>query len=245
MAKGKVAEVIGLGALASGIAAAYKFSEFIVRLKKLHEVGGENAVFARLIQRVRVDLHEVERLLRIRDIQITLSRMPAKREWIYKTVQDTKVALSEIGRLTVRVTGDLDEGSHVGLRHRLRWLLDEHEKLVHRQMELATCHASLMEAMGYLMGLEPEQGRERGFERETTWEGGDSRYTVNMNVEEERNKFVDEGYGEEIEGEYHGRYETRPRTNFDSDSRVGYPQAVVQWLSANRVLDSSGDARRI
>ena len=77
------AEAFGLGALSAGavisaIAGGYKFAEFLVKAKKLHEVGGENAVFVRMIQRVHIDLIEIERLLALPAIKEALSRSPEK-----------------------------------------------------------------------------------------------------------------------------------------------------------------------
>ncbi|OCL03042.1 hypothetical protein AOQ84DRAFT_382037 [Glonium stellatum] len=155
MAKKGLLEAIGIGAALSAVAGAYKFSEFAVRAKKLHEVGPENEVFIRLVQHVQIDLAETERLLSLPAVKFALSKNPEKLSWIRRTISDTRYALSEIGRYTGRVNEDLQHGHHVGIRHRFRWVLNDYEKIVHRRMELAMCHQSLTQIVGFLSSLEP------------------------------------------------------------------------------------------
>jgi len=155
MAKKGLLEAIGVGAALSAVAGAYKFSEFAIRAKKLHEVASENEVFVRLVQHVQIDLAETERLLYLPSVKFALSNSPDKLAWIRRTISDTKNALYQISRYTGGVSGDLEHGHHVGIRHRFRWVLNDYEKLVHRRMELAMCHQSLTQVLGFLSTLEP------------------------------------------------------------------------------------------
>ncbi|KAF2838176.1 hypothetical protein M501DRAFT_993038 [Patellaria atrata CBS 101060] len=155
MAKSKLIEALGVGAALGAVGSIYKAGEALIRLKRLHDVAEENAVFTRLAARVRDDLEEAERLMRVKEVKYALSGNPEKVEWIRDTMAGVHEALYEINRYTKRVCKDTDRGKHVGVKNRVIWVLDEHEKLVHRRMELATCHQSLLQVLALLGGLEP------------------------------------------------------------------------------------------
>ncbi|KAF2475785.1 uncharacterized protein BDR25DRAFT_339785 [Lindgomyces ingoldianus] len=155
MAKGEIGALVSAGAVATALGGAYKFSEFVNKAKRLHDVGPANAVYVRLINRVRRDLDEVKRLLTVPEVKQALSTNRPKAEWVYGCIRDTRGALENITPHTERVAGDIDGGRRVGFRHRLRWLLDEKEKLENREREVQAAHASLCEAIGFLTALEP------------------------------------------------------------------------------------------
>ncbi|KAF1988957.1 hypothetical protein K402DRAFT_461397 [Aulographum hederae CBS 113979] len=149
-------EAIGIGAVISAIAGSYKFSEFAVKLKKLEEVRSQNETYIRLCERVRLDLAETDRLLKLPAIKKALSRNPEKVNWIESSIVDTRESLERIESVTGRVAKD-SKGGHgrISLWHRLRWVLDENGKVVNRRMELATCHQTLSQVLGFLASLEP------------------------------------------------------------------------------------------
>ncbi|KAF2196409.1 hypothetical protein GQ43DRAFT_445134 [Delitschia confertaspora ATCC 74209] len=161
MAKGpQIAALIGAGTAASAIGGAYRFAEFINKAKRMRDVGKANAVYVRLIQRVRRDLDEVKRLLSVPEVKDALSHNRPKAEWVYTAMKDTRVALEQIAPLTEKVGKDQEKGS-IGVRHRLKWLLGEQEKLENREKELVTVHASLCEVLGFLTALEPVEEKHK------------------------------------------------------------------------------------
>ncbi|KAF2012984.1 hypothetical protein BU24DRAFT_262340 [Aaosphaeria arxii CBS 175.79] len=152
MAKGAL---ISAGAAATAIGATYKLGEFLYKAKRLKDVGPANAVYVRLIKRVRADLDEVKRLLTVEEVKEALAANPGKAKWVFGAMRDVRGALENIAPYTERVSSDVDDGRRVGIRHRVYWLLSEKEKLENREKELNFAHASLNEVIGYLGPLEP------------------------------------------------------------------------------------------
>ncbi|KAL5119359.1 hypothetical protein ACEQ8H_002628 [Pleosporales sp. CAS-2024a] len=148
-------ELLTLGAAATAVGGAYKFGEFMYKAKKVRDVGPSNAVYVRIIGRVRSDLDEVRRLLSVRQVHDALESNPDKSRWVYGVMRDVRGALENITPHTERVSGDVEAGRRIGVRHRLYWLLSEKEKLENREKELNTAHASLTEVLGFLAPLEP------------------------------------------------------------------------------------------
>lgn len=148
-------ELLTLGAAATAIGGAYKVGEFMYKAKRVRDVGPSNAVYVRIIGRVRSDLDEVRRLLSVREVHDALESNPEKSRWVYGAMRDVRGALENITPHTERVSSDVEAGRRVGVRHRLYWLLSEKEKLENREKELNIAHASLTEVLGYLTGLEP------------------------------------------------------------------------------------------
>ncbi|KAF1832559.1 hypothetical protein BDW02DRAFT_570947 [Decorospora gaudefroyi] len=148
-------ELLSLGAAAGAIGGAYKLAEFLTKAKRVRDVGPSNAVYVRIIGRVRADLDEVRRLLSVREVHDILEANPEKSKWVYGCMRDVRGALENITPHTERVAGDVDDGRRIGIRHRVYWLLSEKEKLENREKELNIAHASLSEVLGYLTALEP------------------------------------------------------------------------------------------
>ncbi|KAF1913135.1 hypothetical protein BDU57DRAFT_581655 [Ampelomyces quisqualis] len=166
MAKG---ELITIGAAATAIGGAYKLGEFMYKAKRARDVGPANAVYVRIIGRVRSDLDEVRRLLSVREVHDALESNPEKSRWVYGAMRDVRGALENITPHTERVGGDVEAGRRIGVRHRVYWLLSEKEKLESREKELTVAHVSLSEVLGYLSGLEPveEPKRPKSSKKET------------------------------------------------------------------------------
>jgi hypothetical protein len=153
-------KAFGLGALSAGavisvVAGAYKFGEAALHLRKLHSVGKENDVFVRMVERVRLDLAEVDRLLAVPEVKLALSQSPEKAQWIKRTITTLRMAMEEKARWTESVRKGIEGGRFLGLRKRIWWVLEEHEKLVNRRMELAMCHLGLLQVLAFLSPLEP------------------------------------------------------------------------------------------
>jgi hypothetical protein len=154
-------ELLTMGAAATAIGGAYKLGEFMYKAKRVRDVGPANAVYVRIIGRVRSDLDEVRRLLSVREVHDALEANPEKSRWVYGAMRDVRGALENITPHTERVGGDIEAGRRVGVRHRLYWLLSEKEKLENREKELNIAHASLSEVLGYLTALEPVEEPKR------------------------------------------------------------------------------------
>jgi hypothetical protein len=148
-------ELLTLGAAAGAIGGAYKVAEFLTKAKRVRDVGPSNAVYVRIIGRVRSDLDEVRRLLSVREVHDALESNPEKSRWVYGAMRDVRGALENITPHTERVGGDVEAGRRIGVRHRVYWLLSEKEKLENREKELTIAHNSLSEVLGYLTALEP------------------------------------------------------------------------------------------
>lgn len=167
MPKNEAGKILGLGAAATALGGAYKVGEFLYKAKRLKDVGPANAVYVRLINRVRADLDEVKRLLTVPEVKVALEANPPKAKWVYGAMRDVRGALEVISPLTERVASDTEDGRRVGVRHRVYWLLSEKEKLENREKELNVAHASLTEVIGFLTALEPTDESEKGHVRHT------------------------------------------------------------------------------
>ncbi|KAF2489447.1 hypothetical protein BU16DRAFT_598490 [Lophium mytilinum] len=139
------------GGIFSGINTLWNFSEFVIRL---NDVDDENNVFVRMIQNVRSDLSECERLLHQPSIRASLDQNPDKKRWIESKVYGTKCALNEIGLYVERARSDKERDGTISFGHRVRWLMNDRENLDNRRMEMSACHQSLTLVLGQLHQLE-------------------------------------------------------------------------------------------
>ncbi|KAJ4358115.1 uncharacterized protein N0V89_002694 [Didymosphaeria variabile] len=130
---------------------AFRITYFFVRIA---EVGSENEVFVRTITVVRNDFLEVERLLSHSSVQARLLPTPNKLVWIKGSLQSTKSVLNEIGRRVEKARMEQQALGSVKFEIRLKWIFNDHEKLVNRQTELPTCHHQLSNVLANLVGME-------------------------------------------------------------------------------------------
>ncbi len=121
---------------------------------RLYSVGSENGVFVRMIQRVRLDLEETERLIYSPTVKSKLVATPGKLPWIKGVILSTKETLNEIGRWVERVRSDKEGHGSISWENRVRWVFSDNEKLANRSMELGTCHQALSTVLAYLSPLE-------------------------------------------------------------------------------------------
>lgn len=144
-------EPISLGAKFASIGSAFKFADLAVRIG---EVSSENAVFLRTIHNIRDDLNEVERLMNSASVQQRLASTPGKGPWISRSINNTKAALNEIGKWVERARAEHQSTGDIQFKTRIRWVFNDHEKLLNRTTELTTCHQKLSTVLHYLVPLE-------------------------------------------------------------------------------------------
>ncbi|CAH0014775.1 unnamed protein product [Clonostachys rhizophaga] len=164
-----VLESLGIGALSIGgaaaaIGASWKIAEFLVKCKTLFEVRDENAVYVRLVERVKVDLAEAERLMALKSVQDGMRENREKTLYVQSLIRGVHDAIKGMTKYTSKVAG---AGPWMGLPTRLWWVLHEREKLAHRQMELAMAREGIMEVIGWLGEFEgvPKKGKEASEDR--------------------------------------------------------------------------------
>jgi hypothetical protein len=158
--------VLSFGAVASAIAGTHKILETAVQLRNLWDVSEDNMVFVRIIDRVHVDLKEVERLMALPEIKDALRKTPAKVDWIRETIGSVKEALETTAHFTKRVRKDTDRGKWVGLRNRIWFRMEEFEKLELHTLEIARCHDGLLAVLSLLSSYEMgEKQEEPGYDR--------------------------------------------------------------------------------
>ncbi|KAF2433775.1 hypothetical protein EJ08DRAFT_647073 [Tothia fuscella] len=209
------------GAVAGVAAGGWKLAEFIQKARKLHDVSSDALVFTRLTQRVRLDLAETQRLLSLDEVKWALSRSPKKVSWIQGVIKGVRVSLEEMGEGTENVDEERGKGKrHLGLRTRLRWVLDEKEKLRVRVLELGTVHQALAAVLAFLSGLEPlaccEEDEDQGREEEGRYYAQEEKRGYQAGFEDPLRKVYEEqqrawyGGGQEpVEGKIRIHEETR------------------------------------
>jgi hypothetical protein len=99
---------------------------------------------------VRDDLDECLRLCCIPAIRDLLELDASEKEYIYGTIDSTRVALAGIGRYVESVRTEEEKHGEISLHTRFEWILRHQYKLQSRQVGLDTCHKSLLQAMSRL-----------------------------------------------------------------------------------------------
>jgi hypothetical protein len=184
---------ISIGGAAAALGATYKFSEFLVKCKRLFDVRSENAVFVRLIERVQVDLAELERLMALKQVKEALRNNKPKTLWIQAKVQDMYVAIEAMQKYTSKVA---KAGWWLGIKTRIWWVLDEYEKLIHREMELSSAREGVLAVIEYLNQFEETKGKPK---EESSHRHTSSHTHVDVDVDVERRG------GRVVELDYEGR----------------------------------------
>ena len=134
----------------TAIASTFKFAEFCFNYG---QVDADNHAFLALITRVRQDLDEALRERREKET-IVKALSQGKRAWIDGTIVDTQSALNAIGILIESARIDLEQDGVVNMKHRFEWVLGNHHKFLSRELRLATCHRSLIEAINVMHNLQ-------------------------------------------------------------------------------------------
>jgi hypothetical protein len=146
-----MADPLSVGVAFASLNSAFKLSEYAV---KFYGVGTENGVFVRMIQQVRLDLEETERLIHVPSVRAKLISTPGKLPWIKGAILSAKTALNEIGRWVERVRVDQEGYGSVSWENRVRWVFHDNEKVLNRTLELGTSHQALSNVLVYLAPLE-------------------------------------------------------------------------------------------
>lgn len=118
--------------------------DFCSRMK---DVGLENKVFSRLIQRVREDVEEAFRLMRKPEIQAHFEVDPDKEKRVNGAILSVKTAINNIARFVEALRVQKERDGSIGMINRLEWVLRHQSKLNSRQLELDTCHKSLLQTI--------------------------------------------------------------------------------------------------
>ncbi|KAF2012199.1 hypothetical protein BU24DRAFT_495261 [Aaosphaeria arxii CBS 175.79] len=137
----------------AGINSCFKLAGFAYHLS---EVGPESQVFVRLIHIVRIDLQETERLLSVPAVKRRVGKTPGKIPWIMNALQNNRISLNEIGRWVEDARVDHLSKGKLDFGTRVRWVLEDHDKVMKRQVELAACHQQLSNVLAYLIPLEDD-----------------------------------------------------------------------------------------
>ncbi|PSN68285.1 hypothetical protein BS50DRAFT_573209 [Corynespora cassiicola Philippines] len=134
----------------AGINTLFKFGEYALRLA---EVDDETGVFIRMIDVVRDDLRESERLLSLKHIHESLVRNRPKYEWVKKSLNNTRWSLSDIGKWVERARME-KETKRIEFKTRVLWVIKDHEKVVTRTKQLSVCHQQLSSVLACLVPLD-------------------------------------------------------------------------------------------
>lgn len=135
----------------SAINVCFKFVDFCM---KVNDVSLENQVFVRIISRVREDREESFRLMRKPAVQRHFELDPDSRKYVEGTILALDKALQSIGKFVESVRLDEERNGSIGLVNRFEWVLRHQAKLGTRQLELNTCHQSLLQAMDRMQTFE-------------------------------------------------------------------------------------------
>jgi hypothetical protein len=134
----------------------------------LFEADAENAAFHRIIESVRHDLAETERLLALDSVRRSLNSTPEKLPYIRRVVLNTKTALENVERSSERSSTNWREDTitlfDIGL------LPDDGAFTAHHS-EVSTCHQALCTVLAFLAPLERlstiQQARPPGYQDAT------------------------------------------------------------------------------
>lgn len=129
---------------------AFKLSDYAGRISQSNS---DHGAFVRMIESVRHDLAEVERLLVLQSVKTRLTNTPGKLLYIRGVVINAKTALNEIGKWVDRVEAE-EETEIVTFGDRVRWVFNDHGRLVNQQMDLLKCQQDLTSVLAFLSPLE-------------------------------------------------------------------------------------------
>lgn len=149
----KMYEPSSVGRRFTSVRTAFRFADITI---KIAEAGSDHEVFARTIHIVRSDLNEVERLVNSILVRRNLTRTPAKYPWIQGAIANTKGVLDQIGKWVEQARGEQQPADAPQFDAKVRWAFSDHEKLIDRKLQLATCHRQLSTVLHYLTSLEAD-----------------------------------------------------------------------------------------
>ena len=133
------------------IEATYHFSKYA---SQLPEVDATNFSLVQLIERVRSDIDETERLLGIPSVNLVLEHSPLKRTWVKNGIHNIKSALNDIGLFIERIRLGKNGGADINFAAKVRLVFQSSGRLENQRSELATCHQTLIAILNVLSPLE-------------------------------------------------------------------------------------------
>ena len=140
-----------ISAIASCINVTFKLVEFC---NKLAGVSEENRIFINLILHVKRDYDNLLRLIRTPDIESFLRLCPRESSNVEALLNDTKLALADIGKYVEDIRVDEEKKGTPKIHHQFLWVLDHHEKLVTRQIALLYRHNSILAEIARLTQIQ-------------------------------------------------------------------------------------------
>lgn len=113
----------------------------------------------------------------LKEVKEALRHNRPKTIWVGEKIKDVNQALEAMHKYTRKVAG---AGWWLGLKTRLWWIMDEYEKLIHREMELGYAREGLLAVIEYLNQFENNPAKEKEKEEQRT---DTRRTTVTKNVD--------------------------------------------------------------
>ena len=117
------------------------------------EVNDKTGVFIRIIDVVRDNLRESERLLSLKYIYARLIKNPPKLAWAKKSLENTKFSLSDIGKWVERARVE-KETKRIEFKTRVLWVIKDYKKVTTRTKQLLVCYQQLLLVLTCLTSLE-------------------------------------------------------------------------------------------
>lgn len=140
-----MADPVAPGPVVSTLGTTFKLADICLNMEEIDE---DSRIFLTLIDRVRKDLYEA--LRERREKEAVLRGIPEKRAWIDGSIIDTQTALKDIEIFIENAQVSVEDGKATTLQDRHDWVLNNHEKLITRELALAACHRSLLSAIGVM-----------------------------------------------------------------------------------------------
>ncbi|EPE28767.1 hypothetical protein GLAREA_09888 [Glarea lozoyensis ATCC 20868] len=138
-----------------------EFNKSSTKIVETHSETGVQAVragdagvsaFLRTVERIRDDLAELERLLKVDSVKTHLNGTPDKLPYIENVAKNTKAALKEVEVLIEREGANQTANTSVG--DCSRKMSDGIVELMSHRFEISVCHQALLTALAFLNPLE-------------------------------------------------------------------------------------------
>jgi hypothetical protein len=115
----------------------------------------------------------------LKEVKEAMRHNKPKTLWVGEKIKDVNEALDAIHKYTRKVAG---AGWWLGLKTRLWWVLDEYEKVIHREMELGYAREGLLAVIEYLNQFENNPAKEKQEQKQE--QKKDTRHTtITKNVD--------------------------------------------------------------
>jgi hypothetical protein len=122
--------------------------------RALSEADAENAAFHRIIESIRHDLAETERLLALESVRRSLISTPEKLPYIRRVVINTRIALENVDKWSERMNTNRHEDTNISFDTGRRYLITGDAAFAAQLSEISTCHQALSTVLAFLTPLE-------------------------------------------------------------------------------------------